>query len=53
MLLIENITRHPPPNFDLDEVISRLLEKVYGLLSALPTFLLALLVIWVDWKLDS
>lgn len=34
-------------------MISRLLEKVYGLLSALPTFLLALLVIWVGWKLGS
>lgn len=30
-----------------------MLEKVYGLLSALPTFLLALLVIWVGWKLGS
>ena len=49
--LMENINRHLPPNFDLNEVISRLLEKVYGLLSALPTFLLALLVIWVGWKL--
>jgi len=53
MLLIENITRQPPPRFVLDEVLARLLEKVYGLLSALPTFLLALLVVWIGWKLGG
>jgi small-conductance mechanosensitive channel len=37
----------------LDEVLARLLEKVYGLLSALPTFLLALLVVWIGWKLGG
>jgi hypothetical protein len=47
MPLIDDITRHAPPSFDLDEVLARLLDKVYGLLSALPTFLLALLVVWV------
>jgi small-conductance mechanosensitive channel len=53
MPLIESITRQPPPRFDLDEVLARLLEKVYGLLSALPTFLLALLVVWIGWKLGG
>jgi len=53
MPLIESITRQPPPRFDLDEVLARLLEKVYGLLSALPTFLLALLVAWIGWKLGG
>ena len=53
MPLIDNITHHPPPRFDLDEVLERLLDKVYGLLSALPSFLLALLVVWVGWKLGG
>ncbi len=53
MSLINNVTRHPPPKFDLDEVVSRLLEMVYGLLAALPSFLLALLVAWVGWKLGG
>jgi small-conductance mechanosensitive channel len=53
MPLIENITRHPAPRFDLDEVFARLLEKVYGLLSALPSFLLAMLVVYVGWKLGG
>ena len=53
MPLIDNITRHAPPSFDLDEVLARLLDKVYGLLSALPSFLLALLVVWVGWKLGG
>lgn len=50
MSLVDNITRHAAPSFDLDEVLARLLDKVYGLLSALPSFLLALLVVWVGWK---
>lgn len=53
MPLIDNITRHAPPSFDLDEVLARLLDKVYGLLSALPSFVLALLVVWVGWKLGG
>ncbi len=53
MPLLDNITRHPPPRFDLDEVLARLLDKVYGLLSALPSFLLALLVVWAGWKLGG
>ena len=53
MPLIDNIVRHPPPRFDLDEVVERLLDTVYGLLSALPSFLLALLVVWVGWKLGG
>ncbi len=51
MPLIDSITRHAPPKFDLDEVLARLLEKVYGLLSALPSFVLAMLVVWGGWKL--
>ena len=53
MPLIDNIKRHAPPSFDLDEMAARLLDKVYGLLSALPSFLLALLVVWLGWKLGS
>jgi small-conductance mechanosensitive channel len=53
MSLIDNLSRQPAPSFDLDEVVSRLLDKVYGLLTALPTFLLALLVVWVGWKLGG
>ena len=53
MPLLDNITRHATPQFDLDEVLARLLDKVYGLLSALPSFLLALLVVWVGWKLGG
>lgn len=53
MPLIDNIIRHPPPRFDLNEVLERLLDKVYGLLSALPSFLLALLVVWLGWKLGA
>jgi len=45
MPMIDNIPRHAPPSFDLDEVPARLLDKLCGLLSALPTFRLALLVV--------
>ena len=41
------------PTFDLDVVLSRLLEKVYALLSALPSVLLALLVVWLAWHLGG
>lgn len=51
--LLENISRHPPPRFDLDQVLARLLDKIYGLLSSLPTFLLALLIVWIGWKLGD
>ena len=37
----------------MDEVFARLLEKVYGLLSALPSFLLSMLVVYVGWKLGG
>ena len=50
---IDNIPRHAPPSFDLDEVLARLLDKLHGLLSALPAFRLALLVVWVGWKLGG
>ena len=53
MSLLDNLSLQPAPSFDLDEVVSRLLDKVYGLLSALPTFLLALLVVWLGWKLGG
>jgi len=53
MPLSDNITRHASPSFDLDVVLARLLEKVYGLLSALPSFVLALLVVWVGWTLGG
>lgn len=46
-------TRHPPPRFDLYEVLARLLDKIYGLLSALPSFLLAILVVWIGWQLGG
>lgn len=41
------------PAFDLDVVAARLLDKVYGLLSALPSVLLALLVVWLAWHLGG
>ncbi|HEY9094288.1 MAG TPA: mechanosensitive ion channel family protein [Hydrogenophaga sp.] len=40
-------------NFDLETVAARLLEKIYGLLAALPSVLLALLVIWFAWHLGG
>ncbi|UTW06968.1 mechanosensitive ion channel family protein [Pseudomonas benzenivorans] len=36
-------------HFDIDAVIQRLLDEAYGLLSALPLLLLALLVVWLAW----
>lgn len=41
------------PTFDLDVVTARLLETIYGLLSALPSVLLALLVVWIAWHLGD
>jgi small conductance mechanosensitive channel len=41
------------PDFNLDIVLARLLEKVYGLLAALPSVLLALLVVWLAWQLGG
>jgi small conductance mechanosensitive channel len=35
--------------FDLNVVISRLTEKLYGLLAALPMLLVALVLVWVFW----
>ncbi|MEZ5701572.1 MAG: mechanosensitive ion channel family protein [Burkholderiaceae bacterium] len=40
-------------NFNLETVAARLLEKVYGLLAALPSVLLALLVIWLAWHVGG
>jgi len=53
MPLIDNIPRHAPPSFDLDEVPARLLDKLCGLFSAMPTFRLALLVVWIGWNLGG
>lgn len=36
---------------DFDIVLARLLEKIYGLLAALPLVLLAMLVVWIGWRL--
>ncbi len=50
MPLIDRLAQQPIPQFDLNEVLARLLEKVYGLISALPSFILAMLAVWVGWK---
>ncbi|WP_439859435.1 mechanosensitive ion channel family protein [Pseudomonas sp. MBLB4136] len=36
-------------HFDIDAVLRRLLDEAYGLLSALPLLVLALLVVWLAW----
>lgn len=53
MPMLDNIAQHTPPRFDLDVVLERLLDKVYALLSALPSLLLAVLVVWLGWKLGG
>lgn len=53
MPMLDNIAPHTPPRFDLDVVLERLLDKVYALLSALPSLLLAVLVVWLGWKLGG
>ena len=53
MPMLDNIAQHTPPSFDLDVVFERLLDKVYALLSSLPSLLLALLVVWLGWKLGG
>ena len=35
--------------FDVQVVISRLTEKMYQLLAALPMLLIAMLVVWAAW----
>ena len=42
-----------PPAFDLDVLLGRLLEKVYGLLSGLPSLLLAMVVVWLGWRIGG
>ena len=37
------------PTFEIEAVLARLLETLYGLVAALPLLLVALLVIWVGW----
>lgn len=39
----------PSDTFDLMPVVARLQEEVYGLLAALPLFVLAMLVVWIAW----
>lgn len=41
------------PSFEFDAVVARLVDKVYGLVSALPLLLLALLLIWLGWVLGG
>jgi small-conductance mechanosensitive channel len=40
-------------SFDFDAVLARLLDKVYGLVAALPLLLLALLLVWMGWLLGG
>lgn len=37
------------PTFEIEAVLARLLETLYGLVAALPLLLVALLVIWIGW----
>lgn len=53
MPLLDNIAQHTPPSFDLDVVLGRLLDKVYALLSSLPSLVLALLLVWLGWQLGG
>ncbi|HUG72004.1 MAG TPA: mechanosensitive ion channel family protein [Steroidobacteraceae bacterium] len=41
------------PTFEFDAVVARLLDKVYGLVAALPLLLLALVLIWLGWLLGG
>jgi small-conductance mechanosensitive channel len=41
------------PTFELDLIVARLLDTVYGLAAALPLLLLALLLIWLGWLLGG
>lgn len=38
-----------PSGFDMEQVVSRLTEKVYALLAALPMFVVALVIVWAAW----
>lgn len=39
----------PPERFDLSAVADQLLDQAYGMLAALPMFLVALLLVWLSW----
>ena len=39
--------------FNLDTVLQRLLQEVYGLLATLPLLVVALLVLWITWMAGS
>ncbi len=42
-----------PERFDLSAIADHLLEQAYGMLAALPMLLVALLVIWLAWRIGG
>ncbi|MGI8559917.1 MAG: mechanosensitive ion channel family protein [Luteimonas sp.] len=42
-----------PERFDLSAVADQLLDQTYGMLAALPMLLVALLVVWLAWRIGG